>query len=156
MRHDLASFLWPKSLHPRARWPQQPVTASPQGWGHQDGQEGGTAPVGPVVALSGWCPLSPTGTQTTQLLLEPPWRPAVLWDRVTLTCQRSGTADATTWYKDGQRRGQQGCNHITVTESGNYTCDRPGSGLSHHVKVLWGGGFGCPQPGTCGDPRDSG
>ncbi|NWY34236.1 FCGR3 protein, partial [Pheucticus melanocephalus] len=55
----------------------------------------------------GWCPLSPTGAQTTQLLVEPPWRPAVLWDRVTLTCQGSGTAGATTWYKDGQRLASQ-------------------------------------------------
>uniref|UniRef100_A0A8U8BJX5 Uncharacterized protein n=1 Tax=Geospiza parvula TaxID=87175 RepID=A0A8U8BJX5_GEOPR len=45
----------------------------------------------PTLALAGWCPLSPTGAQTTQLLVEPPWRPAVLWDRVTLTCQGSGT-----------------------------------------------------------------
>ncbi|NWZ97236.1 FCGR3 protein, partial [Nesospiza acunhae] len=83
----------------------------------------------------GWCPLSPTGAQTTQLLVEPPWRPAVLWDRVTLTCQGSGTAGATTWYKDGQRWGQEGGNYFTVTESGTYTCDRPGSGLSRPVKV---------------------
>ncbi|RLV62034.1 hypothetical protein DV515_00019749, partial [Chloebia gouldiae] len=69
-------------------------------------------------------------------LVEPPWSPAVLWDRVTLTCQGSGTADATTWYKDGQRWGQQGRSHVTVTESGNYTCDRPSSGLSRQVKVL--------------------
>uniref|UniRef100_A0A674HKI8 Ig-like domain-containing protein n=1 Tax=Taeniopygia guttata TaxID=59729 RepID=A0A674HKI8_TAEGU len=90
----------------------------------------------PLVALAGWCALSPTGAQTTQLLVEPRWRPAVLWDRVTLTCQGSGTAGATTWYKDGQRWGQQGHDHITVTESGTYTCDRPGSGHSRHVKVL--------------------
>ncbi|NXF28128.1 FCGR3 protein, partial [Rhodinocichla rosea] len=83
----------------------------------------------------GWCPLSPTGAQTTQLLVEPPWRPAVLWDRVTLTCQGSGTAGATTWYKDGQRWGQQGGNNFTVTQSGTYTCDRHGSGLSSPVIV---------------------
>ncbi|NWR25934.1 FCGR3 protein, partial [Emberiza fucata] len=83
----------------------------------------------------GWCPLSPTGAQTTQLLVEPPWRPAVLWDQVTLTCQGSGTANATTWYKDGQRWGQQGGDHFTVTESGTYTCDRPGSGRSPPMNV---------------------
>uniref|UniRef100_A0A8C3NDF3 Uncharacterized protein n=1 Tax=Geospiza parvula TaxID=87175 RepID=A0A8C3NDF3_GEOPR len=82
----------------------------------------------PTLALAGWCPLSPTGAQTTQLLVEPPWRPAVLWDRVTLTCQGSGTAGATTWYKDGQRWKQEGQHHLTVTESGTYTCDRPGTG----------------------------
>uniref|UniRef100_A0A8D2QTZ7 Ig-like domain-containing protein n=1 Tax=Zosterops lateralis melanops TaxID=1220523 RepID=A0A8D2QTZ7_ZOSLA len=89
-----------------------------------------------TVALVGWCPLSPTGAQTTQLLVEPPWRPAVLWDQVTLTCKGSGTAGATTWYKDGQRWGQKGLNHFTVKESGAYTCDRPGTGRSPPVRVL--------------------
>ncbi|NXY40118.1 FCRL4 protein, partial [Pomatorhinus ruficollis] len=84
----------------------------------------------------GWCPLSPAGTQTTQLLVQPPWRPAVLWDRVTLTCQGSGTTGATTWYKDGQHWGQSSHNRFTVTESGTYMCDRPGSGLSPPVSVL--------------------
>ncbi|NXV70194.1 FCRL4 protein, partial [Molothrus ater] len=84
----------------------------------------------PTLALAGWCPLSPTGAQTTQLLVEPPWRPAVLWDRVTLTCQGSGTTGATTWYKDEQRWWQQGLDHLSVTESGTYTCDRPGCGHS--------------------------
>ncbi|NXY39976.1 FCGR3 protein, partial [Pomatorhinus ruficollis] len=84
----------------------------------------------------GWCPLSPAGAQTTQLLVEPAWTPAVLWDRVTLTCQGSGTAGATTWYKDGQSWWPKGPNHFTVTESGTYTCDRPGSRLSSPVTVL--------------------
>ncbi|NWY34767.1 FCGR2 protein, partial [Pheucticus melanocephalus] len=83
----------------------------------------------------GWCPLSPTGAQTTQLLVEPPWRPAVLWDRVTLTCQGSGTTGATTWYRDGRRLGQQGPDHLSVTESGTYTFDRPGTGRSPPVRV---------------------
>ncbi|NWY34991.1 FCGR3 protein, partial [Pheucticus melanocephalus] len=78
----------------------------------------------------GWCPLSPTGAQTTQLLVEPPWRPAVLWDRVTLTCQGSGTTGATTWYKDGQRWGQEGRDQLSVTKRGTYMCDSPGTGLS--------------------------
>ncbi|NWT76187.1 FCGR2 protein, partial [Prunella himalayana] len=80
----------------------------------------------------GWCPLSPTGAQTTQLLVEPPWRPAVLWDRVTLTCQGSGTTGATTWYK---RWGQQGRDSFTVIQSGTYTCGRPSSGLSPPIRV---------------------
>ncbi|NXR41956.1 FCGR3 protein, partial [Zosterops hypoxanthus] len=84
----------------------------------------------------GWCPLSPTGAQTTQLLVDPPWMPAVLWDRVTLTCQGSGTAGTTIWYKDEQHWWQEGPIHFTVTESGTYTCDRPGSGLSPPVTVL--------------------
>ncbi|NXF27288.1 FCGR3 protein, partial [Rhodinocichla rosea] len=83
----------------------------------------------------GWCPLSPTGAQTTQLLVEPPWRPAVLWDRVTLTCQGSGTASATTWYEDRQRWGQEGGDHFTVTQRGTYMCDRPSSGLSPPMNV---------------------
>ncbi|NXV70187.1 FCRL5 protein, partial [Molothrus ater] len=83
----------------------------------------------------GWCPLSPKGAQTTQLLVEPPWRPAVLWDRVTLTCQGSGTAGATTWYKDGQHWGQQGPEHLIVTKSGTYTWDRPVISLGPPVSV---------------------
>ncbi|XP_063275929.1 high affinity immunoglobulin gamma Fc receptor I-like isoform X2 [Prinia subflava] len=90
---------------------------------------------GPVLALAGWCPLSPTGTQTTQLLVEPPWIPAVLWDQVTLTCWGLGTAGATTWYKDGQRWWQKGPNCFTVTMSGTYTCDRPGTGPSPPMRV---------------------
>uniref|UniRef100_A0A8C3QRE0 Ig-like domain-containing protein n=1 Tax=Cyanoderma ruficeps TaxID=181631 RepID=A0A8C3QRE0_9PASS len=82
-----------------------------------------------AVALAGWCPLSPAGPRTTQLLLEPPWTPAVLWDRVTLTCQGSGTAGVTTWYKDGQRWEQTGSDNFRVNRSGTYTCERPGSGL---------------------------
>ncbi|NXE97891.1 FCGR3 protein, partial [Menura novaehollandiae] len=81
-------------------------------------------------------PLSPSGAQTTQLLVEPPWTPAVLWDRVTLTCQGSGTAGATTWYKDGRRWWQEGPDHFLVTESGTYECHRPGTGLSPAVSVL--------------------
>ncbi|TRZ06797.1 hypothetical protein HGM15179_020311, partial [Zosterops borbonicus] len=80
--------------------------------------------------------LSLTGAQTTQLLVEPPWRPAVLWDRVTLTCQGSGTSGATTWYKDGQRWGKNRHDHFTVTESGTYTCQRPGRMLSRALRVL--------------------
>ncbi|NWV17811.1 FCGR2 protein, partial [Origma solitaria] len=86
----------------------------------------------------GWCPLSPTGAQTTQLLVEPPWTPAVLWDRVTLTCQGSGTPSATTWYKDGQRWGKEAPDRFFVTESGTYQCDRPNTGLSNPVSILNG------------------
>ncbi|XP_064594028.1 LOW QUALITY PROTEIN: Fc receptor-like protein 2 [Zonotrichia leucophrys gambelii] len=89
------------------------------------------------VALLPWAQtLGLAGAQTTQLLVEPPWRPAVLWDRVTLTCQGSGTASATTWYKDGRRWGQQGPDRLTVTESGTYKCDRPGTGRSPALRVL--------------------
>ncbi|NWR26144.1 FCGR3 protein, partial [Emberiza fucata] len=62
------------------------------------------------------------GYQTTQLLVGPPWRPPVEWDRVTLTCQGSGSAGATTWYRDRQHWGQEGPNRFTVIESGTYTC----------------------------------
>ncbi|TRZ08626.1 hypothetical protein HGM15179_018487 [Zosterops borbonicus] len=101
-----------------------------------------------MVALAGWCPLSPAGAQTTQLLVEPPLTPAVLEDQVTLTCQASGTTGATTWYKDWQRWGQEGPDYFLVNEIGTYMCDRSGTGLSSPVRVL-NGGFGCPQPGTC-------
>ncbi|XP_041346172.1 low affinity immunoglobulin gamma Fc region receptor II-like, partial [Pyrgilauda ruficollis] len=76
-----------------------------------------------------------TGAQTTQLLVEPPWLPAVLWDQVTLTCQGSGTAGATTWYKDWRRWWQKGPDSLTVTGKGTYTCDRPDTGLSPSVRV---------------------
>ncbi|XP_074402732.1 Fc receptor-like protein 3 [Zonotrichia albicollis] len=76
------------------------------------------------------------GTQTTQLLVEPSWRPAVLWDWVTLTCKGSGNTGVTTWYKDGRRWRQEAHNRLTVTEKGNYTCERPGTGLSPPVRVL--------------------
>ncbi|XP_071273521.1 Fc receptor-like protein 3 [Agelaius tricolor] len=89
------------------------------------------------VALLLWAQtLGLAGAQTTQLLVKPPWRPAVLWDRVTLTCQGSGTAGATTWYKDWEHWGQQGRDHLIVTESGTYTCYRPGTGRSPSVTVL--------------------
>ncbi|NWT31972.1 FCGR3 protein, partial [Cardinalis cardinalis] len=84
----------------------------------------------------GWCPLSPAGAQTTQLLVEPPWRPAVLWDQVTRTCQGSGTTGATTWYKDGQHLWQERQERFTVTKTGTYTCDRPGTRHSPPVTVL--------------------
>ncbi|NWV23060.1 FCGR3 protein, partial [Origma solitaria] len=84
----------------------------------------------------GWCPLSPTGAQITQLLVEPPWTPAVLWDRVTLTCWGSGTPGATTWYKDRQRWWEEGPEHLTVTESGTYNCQTPSTRLSPTVTVL--------------------
>ncbi|XP_072774537.1 Fc receptor-like protein 3 isoform X3 [Taeniopygia guttata] len=88
------------------------------------------------VALLLWAQtLGLAGARTPQLLVEPPWVPAVRWDRVTLTCQGLGTAGATTWYKDGQRWGQRGRDHITVTKSGTYTCDKPGTELSSPVTV---------------------
>ncbi|XP_048144453.1 Fc receptor-like protein 2 isoform X24 [Corvus hawaiiensis] len=88
------------------------------------------------VALLLWAQtLGLAGAQTTQLLVEPPWTPPVLWDRVTLTCQGSGTAGATTWYKGGQHWRLQGPDRFRVTQSGTYQCDRPGTGLSPPVNV---------------------
>ncbi|NWU03532.1 FCRL5 protein, partial [Urocynchramus pylzowi] len=84
----------------------------------------------------GWCPLSPAGAQTTQILVQPPWRPAVLWDRVTLTCQSSGPPGATTWYKDGRRWWPEGREPWLISESGTYTCDRAGAWLSPAVHVV--------------------
>ncbi|NWV74112.1 FCGR2 protein, partial [Dasyornis broadbenti] len=84
----------------------------------------------------GWCPLSPAGAQSTQIFVEPPWTPAVQWDWVTLTCQGLGTSGDTTWYKDGRSWGLERGDHFTVTRSGTYMCDRPGTGRSPAVKVL--------------------
>ncbi|TRZ07174.1 hypothetical protein HGM15179_019932 [Zosterops borbonicus] len=81
------------------------------------------------------------GAQTTQLLVEPPWTPAVLWDRVTLTCQGLGTAGATTWYKDGEHWRNEFRDKFVVTERGTYRCDRPGTTLSPPVRVLNGEGL---------------
>ncbi|TRZ05417.1 hypothetical protein HGM15179_021618, partial [Zosterops borbonicus] len=75
--------------------------------------------------------------QTTLLLVEPPWRPAVLWERVTLTCQGLGTTSDTTWYKDGQCWGQEGLENFTVTETGTYMCDRPSTGRSPTVRASY-------------------
>ncbi|TRZ07890.1 hypothetical protein HGM15179_019218 [Zosterops borbonicus] len=97
---------------------------------------GDTGMAGKVALLLWAQTLGLTGAQTTQLLVEPPWRPAVLWDRVILTCQGLGTAGATTWYKDGQRWWQKGPDHFLVTGSGIYKCERPSSGLSPPVSVL--------------------
>ncbi|NXR30595.1 FCRL3 protein, partial [Zosterops hypoxanthus] len=74
---------------------------------------------------------------TTQLLVEPPWRLAVLWDQVTLTCQGLGTTGAITWYKDGQRWWQKGPDYITVTKTGTYMCGRPGTRRSPSMRVLY-------------------
>ncbi|XP_054145015.1 Fc receptor-like protein 3 [Melozone crissalis] len=93
------------------------------------------------VALILWAQtLGLTGAQITQLLVEPPWRPAVLWDRVTLTCQGLGATSATTWYtdKDGERWWQEGRENFTVTKSVTYTCYKPDSGLSPPVRVSKG------------------
>ncbi|XP_057894472.1 Fc receptor-like protein 2 [Melospiza georgiana] len=118
----LAMEILGNSRQPGERWPQQRVTASAHVWGQRDGREAQT--------------LGLAGAQTTQLLVEPRWRPAVLWDQVTLTCQGSGTAGATTWYKDGQHCWQKGQDRLSVTESGTYTCDRPGTGRSPPLTVL--------------------
>ncbi|KAM4755405.1 Fc receptor-like protein 4 [Cyanocitta cristata] len=90
---------------------------------------------GKVVLLLWAQTLGLAGAQTTQLLVEPPWTPPVLWDRVTLTCQGSGTLGATTWYKDGQRWWLQGPDRFVVIESGTYQCDRPSTGRSPPVSV---------------------
>ncbi|XP_074400318.1 Fc receptor-like protein 4 [Zonotrichia albicollis] len=96
---------------------------------------GDTGMAGKVVLLLWAQTLGLAGAQTTQLLVEPPWRPAVLWDRVTLTCQGLGTASPTTWYKEERHLWQEGQDHLTITESGTYTCERPSTGLSLPMTV---------------------
>ncbi|XP_059727244.1 Fc receptor-like protein 3 isoform X3 [Haemorhous mexicanus] len=93
---------------------------------------GDTGMAGKVALLLWAQTLGLTGAQTTHLLVDPPWVPPVKWDQVKLTCQGLG---ATTWYKDGQIWRQEEEDHVTVTESGTYTCDRSGSGLSPPVTV---------------------
>ncbi|XP_071311774.1 low affinity immunoglobulin gamma Fc region receptor II-like [Agelaius tricolor] len=97
---------------------------------------GNTGMARKVVLLLWAQTLGLAAAQTTLLLVEPPWRPVMLWDRVTLTCQGLGTAGATTWYKDGQPWGQQGPDHFTFTKSGTCECDRPGTRFSPPVIVL--------------------
>ncbi|XP_059717034.1 low affinity immunoglobulin gamma Fc region receptor II-like isoform X3 [Haemorhous mexicanus] len=97
---------------------------------------GDTGMAGKVALLLWAQTLGLAGAQTTQILVEPPWTPPVLWDQVTLTCQGLGTASATTWYKDGRRWWQERHDRLNVTESGTYECDRPGTGLSPPVTVL--------------------
>ncbi|XP_063276568.1 Fc receptor-like protein 3 [Prinia subflava] len=97
---------------------------------------GDTGMAGKVALLLWAQTLGLAGAQTTQLLVEPPWTPAVQWDTVTLTCQGSGTAGATAWYRNGRQLWQEDSDQLTVTESGTYTCDRAGSGLSPSVRVL--------------------
>ncbi|XP_077645420.1 cilia- and flagella-associated protein 45 [Lonchura striata] len=66
---------------------------------------------------------------------------------VTLTCQGSGMADATTWYKEWQCWGEQEREHVTVTERHTCTCDRLSNGLSPVFPVLLlvpVGGLGAP------------
>ncbi|XP_058716402.1 Fc receptor-like protein 3 isoform X2 [Poecile atricapillus] len=88
------------------------------------------------VALLVWAQsLGLAGAPSPQLLVEPPWRPAVLWDRVTLTCRGSGTAGDTTWYKDGRRWWQERRDSFNVTWSGTYECYRAGTGRSPSVTV---------------------
>ncbi|XP_056356825.1 low affinity immunoglobulin gamma Fc region receptor II-like [Oenanthe melanoleuca] len=89
---------------------------------------GDTGMAGKVALLLWAQTLGLAGAQSTQLLVEPPWTPAVLWDRVTLTCQGSGTTGDTTWYKDRRHWWQEGPDRFTVTKSGMYTCHRPSSG----------------------------
>ncbi|XP_071311769.1 Fc receptor-like protein 3 [Agelaius tricolor] len=81
------------------------------------------------VALLLWVPPPPSPVPS-------PFQPRPSASLVTLTCQGSGTTGATTWYKDGQRWWQQGRDRLTVTRSGTYTCDRPGTRRSPPVTVL--------------------
>ncbi|NWV42092.1 FCRL3 protein, partial [Grantiella picta] len=89
-----------------------------------------------TLAPAGWCPLSPAGAQTAQLLVDPPWTPAVVWDRVTLTCRGSGTSGDTRWYGNEQPWLVEGADSITVTHAGTYECDRPGTARSPTVSVV--------------------
>ncbi|KAL2300907.1 hypothetical protein Nmel_011459, partial [Mimus melanotis] len=87
----------------------------------------------PVVALEATgvpCPAQVPRPPSSSWL---PWTPAVLWDWVILTCQGSGNASDTSWYKDVWRWCQDGYDHFLVTESDTYTCVRSLSMLSPPV-----------------------
>ena len=102
-------------------------------------------------------PCHPQVPQTPQLLVEPPWTPAVLWDRVTLTCQGSGTEGDTAWFEDGWRWWQERHDRFTVTWRGTYQCQTPGTGLSPPVRVSDGErDLGVPSLAPAGTPRAQG
>ncbi|XP_074930932.1 low affinity immunoglobulin gamma Fc region receptor II-a [Phalacrocorax aristotelis] len=80
-----------------------------------------------------------TGARPSQLTLDPPWTPVFLWEKVTLTCQGSGTPGPTSWYRNTQFWEQTASSHIHVSEgssgSSSYQCRSPGTELSSPVTL---------------------
>lgn len=103
------------------------------------------------------------GAQPSQLMLDPPWTPVFLSEKVTLTCQGPGVPGPTDWYVNEQFWQQAGSNHIHITRKipGSYSlrCRSPGAGLSPSITLGFSNGegwHGCPCPGTCRSHKGSG
>ncbi|XP_054662080.1 Fc receptor-like protein 3 isoform X1 [Grus americana] len=80
-----------------------------------------------------------TGSQPSQLTLDPPWTPVFTSEKVMLRCQGSGAPGPTKWYI-GQRLQQQiTSNYIYVSKnylgSGSYRCCSPGAELSPPITL---------------------
>ncbi|XP_049661891.1 calphotin-like isoform X4 [Accipiter gentilis] len=79
------------------------------------------------------------GAQPSQLMLDPPWTPVFLSEKVTLTCQGPGVPGPTDWYVNEQFWQQAGSNHIHITRKipGSYSlrCRSPGAGLSPSITL---------------------
>lgn len=96
-------------------------------------------------------------------MLDPPWTPVFLSEKVTLTCQGPGVPGPTDWYVNEQFWQQAGSNHIHITRKipGSYSlrCRSPGAGLSPSITLGFSNGegwHGCPCPGTCRSHKGSG
>ncbi|XP_049661894.1 Fc receptor-like protein 2 isoform X7 [Accipiter gentilis] len=84
------------------------------------------------------------GAQPSQLMLDPPWTPVFLSEKVTLTCQGPGVPGPTDWYVNEQFWQQAGSNHIHITRKipGSYSlrCRSPGAGLSPSITLGFSNG----------------
>ncbi|NXQ95537.1 FCRLB protein, partial [Sagittarius serpentarius] len=80
-----------------------------------------------------------TGAQPSQLTLDPPWTPVFLWEKVTLTCQGSGTPGPTKWYVNEQLQWQTTSDRIHLSKdhpgSDSYQCRSPGAELSPSITL---------------------
>ncbi|XP_075301536.1 low affinity immunoglobulin gamma Fc region receptor II-a isoform X5 [Opisthocomus hoazin] len=79
------------------------------------------------------------GAQPSQLTLDPPWTPAFVGEKVTLTCGGSGAAGPTDWYVNQQLqwRAQPGRVPLSSNRRGShsYQCRSAGVGLSPPVTL---------------------
>lgn len=108
-------------------------------------------------------PCHPTGTQTSQLISDPPWTPVFLLEKVKLTCRGSGMPGPTEWYLNEQLWQRTRSDYIYVSKkhpgNNSYQCRSPEARLSPPVTLSFSNGEeqdGCPHPGTCGCPEGSG
>ncbi|NXT87890.1 FCRL5 protein, partial [Anhinga rufa] len=84
-------------------------------------------------------PCHPAGAKPSQLMLDPPWTPVFVKEKVTLTCRGSGVSGPTYWYRNRQIWDQTASNHTHVSEarigSSSYQCCSPGTELSTPVTL---------------------